>query len=56
MIGTLCLCISAICFGCAALSWSLGPVRLMATGSLFFVLGHLLGGVGPAWTIRRRSE
>jgi hypothetical protein len=39
----------AIHFAGTALS-SLSLVALLATGNLWFVLGALIGGYGPAWT------
>lgn len=57
MLGVICLVVSAILFFCASMSWPLGPIHLVPTGLLFFVLGHLLRTINPTWTVvRKRRE
>lgn len=56
MISLILMVLAAICFLLAAVNqviFDQGQVDLIAFGLLFWVLGVLLGGVGPASPIRR---
>lgn len=47
MLGFICLVISVVLFTFATFDASIGDLRLIPAGLLFFALSFLLSGVGP---------